>query len=620
MAALSRPAGARDAAPVALPEIIRSVEAAAGRGPAPGRPTAREILLSLLTDDGAGRSGGRLALLLLLVGLMDGHHDRDTVFHRFLLALSGSDPDPGAGQPAVLRASSSALVRLLLDPGIAARLDPAPASLLILSVSLAERDLSFAIRLGSLKTADRPRTAEISWPLALRLGLFMLQRSNPFHQRNTEVPLAAISEGLSAGCRDRRGGAAHRALVARTGDASGRLSAVAVQAAFEDDPAGTRARLAGTPLQARAVRPPPHTDVVLASDGSEFIGYHRDPRTGGVTGIARERQREVLRGSRRRYRWNNEPVVRARLADATVSPTGLVLFGDDAILAFEFANHPNRTGYATDPFQIHHHGELLVSTDRSAVLKPFPSVHTDAAFLLSGQSNLDNYGHFMINGLFRLAIYDRCYSDAWKIVVPIAKRRFHEQILEYCGYPASSFIFTGQRTGVSARRLDVFEEAPHGLVAANLAEAFRAGLPRPPRGDGARRLYLARPEAADRPLTNEAAIIERLLELDFQVLRPERLPFREQVAAFEAADVIVSPHGSALYTLWFCFGRKRIVEIRTKVATPPARYALLGHQVVQVPSRRAGARDIAGRRRRTFYEADLTALFQAVTWAIGDGP
>jgi len=571
------------------------------------------IVISLLSGGNGSPSSRRLGLFLLLIGIMDGYQGRDSFFCRFLSCYSDSKNDSVSKHTNRLSLSSSIILRLVMDSRLLARLSPVVASMLILFFNLSEGAMSCSVRLGHLRGGDRSLPPDISWPLALRMGLFMLQRLNPFHRDNPEVPLAVTTCALSEGCRDRWGGIERLSLVARASAASERLAAAAILMACEEDPA--RARFVASPVQVRFVRPAPATETVLESNGSEFVGYRRDPRSREVAGIERERPREVPRHPRYRcrFRWNNEPIVRARFSDATVTPTGLVLFGDDALLEYEFANQVNRSGYAIDSFQLHHHSEVLSSTDHAAALREFDSLHADSAVLLSGLTNLHNFGHFIINGIFKLSIYDKKHFQDSKIILPTVKHPFQEEILNYCGYPSSSLLFTEKRFGVLTGQLDVFEEAPHGLVAANLAEAFRAELPRPRRHDGPRRIYVARPHNAARPLTNEAAIVERLVARDFQILRPEELPFHEQVSAFETADVIVAPHGSALYNLWFCFSQKRIVEIRTKVATPAARYALLGHQVMQVPSRVVEADDGEG---RTSYEADLTALFQAVDWAL----
>ena len=87
------------------------------------------------------------------------------------------------------------------------------------------------------------------------------------------------------------------------------------------------------------------------------------------------------------------------------------------------------------------------------------------------------------------------------------------------------------------------------------------------------------------------------------------------MAVLESADVIIAPPGSALTTLLFCHGRKRIVEIETKTSYRTSLYAALGHEAVRVPSQRTNIR--AGHSVEALaYEVDLDTAARAVEWAV----
>jgi capsular polysaccharide biosynthesis protein len=148
----------------------------------------------------------------------------------------------------------------------------------------------------------------------------------------------------------------------------------------------------------------------------------------------------------------------------------------------------------------------------------------------------------------------------------------------------------------------------------NLLAALRAELPRVAPGDRPRRIYLARPKAIRRSLSNEDALLDLLAGAGFTVVEPERLAFAEQVAALEAAEVIVAPHGSALLTLMFCHGTKRIVEVETKTSYRMALYNFLGHQAVRVPSR---FERTTLSMEEGAYKVDLDQASQAIAWAVG---
>lgn len=583
--------------------ILRTVQVVVERRSALRHLAAVSVLESLLSGDPPVRPNRRAALLLLLVGAMDSRQDRDTEFARFLQRLSG------------LRRAGTALDRLLTMPVLTRHLSPATVSLLALFSRFTGLAGTFDIGVQWMKR-NCPGHADVSWPLALRLGLFMLERVNPYEHGSREAPAGVVTAALAMGLRDGTGRDRDRALIVKAMSGSRWFASIARQVTFEDDPTCAPARNADPPARFRHVRPARDVDVILGSDGSEIIGYRRSPQTGDVIGITREQPRPGHRDPTPGRRWNNEPIRRAHFADALVSPTGLVLFGDNAILDFEFANQVNRSGAALDSHQLNWHRDLVLSGDRSAAVTDFPVLEAGKGFLLSGFPNLRNYGHFIINGISKLALHRAHYGPDWTIVVPTRRAPFHDAILRYCGYDPAAFLFTNREHGIRCRQLDVIAEAPAGIVSHNLFAAFRATLPEPGRGSGPRRIYVARPAGASRPLTNEDAIIKAMLDLDFEVLHPEELPFDRQVAAFEAADIIVAPHGSALFTLWFCFGAKRIVEIKTKEPINLARYTPLGHQVVQVPSRRIQSR--APSAPVLSYEADMKALLSAVRWAIGE--
>jgi len=465
-------------------------------------------------------------------------------------------------------------------------------------------------RLSELRTADRAGYGDVSWSLALRLGLFLSGTCGSDNVFKRDLVQTVVASGY------RDPGSVPAGLIERAARWSDRMKFVGLQVAFEDDPADFRSRHSASPNLFRHVRPPERADIVLDSDGSEFIGYERSATTGEVVGVERDELTAPLRRSRGRRRWNNEPVRRARLADATVTPLGLVLFGKDSILDFEFANLPNRSGSPIDGHQVGSHRELILSSDRSAVLSPFPVRDIDRGALLSGLPNMANYGHFIFNGVSKFPLLRAGSGAGGSVVVPGERESFHDAIIAYCGLNPASFIFTEARQGIRAGCLDVYSEAPMGKWPYNLLAALRAELPQPPPGDGPRRIFLARPETARCSLTNEAALIDLLAGFGFAVVRPELLPFSEQVAALEAAEVIVAPHGSALATLMFCHGTKRIVEIETKTSYRMALYNFLNHQAIRVPALHPDVPD-GTLGEYLPYAVDLDIARAAVAWAVG---
>ncbi|EDP63884.1 hypothetical protein BAL199_14652 [alpha proteobacterium BAL199] len=305
-----------------------------------------------------------------------------------------------------------------------------------------------------------------------------------------------------------------------------------------------------------------------------------------------------------------------RLVDGVVSPNGLLLFGSEKTLDVEFANVPNRSGSPFDRYLLGSYPELCASTDRSVIMTKFECSAVDDGVLLSGLPNMGNFGHFILNGISKVPVIRQQLDVGWSAIVPTRRMPFHDAVIAYCGLDPAKFVFTGGVRGVRAKRLDVIAEAPMGMWPYNLLAALRAELPRPKQSNGAPRIYLARPDGARRSLVNEDALLEMLSSFDFEIVRPELLPFTAQVEALEAADVVVAPHGSALVPLVFCHGSKRIVEIETKTSYRMALYNFLSHEAVRVPSRRPAVPQ-GTRVDSLAYAVDLDDARQAVAWAIG---
>ncbi len=72
-----------------------------------------------------------------------------------------------------------------------------------------------------------------------------------------------------------------------------------------------------------------------------------------------------------------------------------------------------------------------------------------------------------------------------------------------------------------------------------------------PEGPGHRKLYLSREGTGRRRVVNEAALVQWLATRGFEVVRPETLSVREQVALFAEASHIVAPTGAALTNMLY---------------------------------------------------------------------
>lgn len=84
-----------------------------------------------------------------------------------------------------------------------------------------------------------------------------------------------------------------------------------------------------------------------------------------------------------------------------------------------------------------------------------------------------------------------------------------------------------------------------------------------------RRLYISRlrhgkVSGSGRVMLNEEALVTGLGALNFEIMEPERLGLSEQIAAFQSADMIVGPSGSALFNTMFCRPGTKVIDIESE--------------------------------------------------------
>ena len=84
-----------------------------------------------------------------------------------------------------------------------------------------------------------------------------------------------------------------------------------------------------------------------------------------------------------------------------------------------------------------------------------------------------------------------------------------------------------------------------------------------------RRLYISRlkhgkTSGTTRVMLNEAELAASLARLNFEVIEPERLSIKEQIATFESADMIVAPSGSAMFNIMFCRPGTKVIDIESE--------------------------------------------------------
>jgi capsular polysaccharide biosynthesis protein len=94
--------------------------------------------------------------------------------------------------------------------------------------------------------------------------------------------------------------------------------------------------------------------------------------------------------------------------------------------------------------------------------------------------------------------------------------------------------------------------ADYALSPLSTAAYARMGAGLVPPDPAHRLIYIDRGGSANRRLTNEAALLERLRRRGFHAVRPETLGVDQQIALFQGAGMVVGQLGAGLANIAFC--------------------------------------------------------------------
>lgn len=234
---------------------------------------------------------------------------------------------------------------------------------------------------------------------------------------------------------------------------------------------------------------------------------------------------------------------------------GVVLFGGGWVDTIQllFAN-------------LNREGAQLRRTDR-AVEAPAPTRRLEGPCLLAFNPAYHNYAHWTLDQAPLLALALRHPALAGcRILLPRTRPgHFIEQALELIGLPEERIVRLGDEVVQVAELLlptyFSFDRIPvlAGCGAERLkAAVVEAGSPIP---SAARRLFVSRPDTDNRPLLNEAAVLEALAPWGFEVITPGQASLMEQIRAFDAAEIIVGPHGAGLANAIYARGGGALIEL-----------------------------------------------------------
>ena len=178
------------------------------------------------------------------------------------------------------------------------------------------------------------------------------------------------------------------------------------------------------------------------------------------------------------------------------------------------------------------------------------TIELSCGLLFHNASSGDNHSHWLLQTLPQLAYYERAGLRPERLVVQPNIRPYQRDVLAALGYNEASLLI--RRPDQPMRFRELIAGYVDGALVPDPAifdrqiEAFDTGEP------GPERIYVSRMDARGiRRLLNEAALIERLQGLGFEIIVPSELTAAEEVTRFRHARLIVGPLGAGLYNALF---------------------------------------------------------------------
>lgn len=198
--------------------------------------------------------------------------------------------------------------------------------------------------------------------------------------------------------------------------------------------------------------------------------------------------------------------------------------------------------------------------------------------------NMRTYGHFLLEVLPKLLVIERLYAlgQRWPVVFPASMRPLRAIVRAAC--PRLELLIYDDRRETLALPLALLPTLTlsgsghlHDVSLAMLRLlALRLGLGARP----GRRLFLVRDSwPSFRVLDNEAELRAVAVRYGFEPIRPERLPWGEQVALFASASHVIGEFTSALHNTLFCQPAAKVVCLNRMSGLQSAIASSAGHEI-----------------------------------------
>jgi hypothetical protein len=185
-----------------------------------------------------------------------------------------------------------------------------------------------------------------------------------------------------------------------------------------------------------------------------------------------------------------------------------------------------------------------------------------------------NVGHWLLDGLLRLAILEESglAADA-NFILPSAKP-WYAEMLQALGYGPERFAgLDGGHWEVEHLLIPSFL-GPSGFIRPWACRWLRTRLGIDGRKKGKRRLWVSRSRAKWRKMLNEEEIFSILRKHGFELVQLEDLSFPQQVKLFADAEVVGGPEGAGMSNLIFAPRGIRVLEMHPPRYVNPMFYSV----------------------------------------------
>lgn len=192
----------------------------------------------------------------------------------------------------------------------------------------------------------------------------------------------------------------------------------------------------------------------------------------------------------------------------------------------------------------------------------------DGPVVLLTSAEPGNFGSFLYHDIVKLLNLVEVPAN-WRFLSH-APERTYQDFLELVGLPPERVV---QHDIATIYHIDQAivpgVRTPYACADPGMSAFYDRLREKCDAGVRGRRIYVSRRSvSACRPggrvMANEAELIERLEQTGFDIVEPQRLSARDQVATFGSADLVVGPSGAGMFNAVFCRPGVKLIDIESE--------------------------------------------------------